>query len=53
MLRHIFARPNFLVQNSPFYIMTTTLDNATIRIPVCHIKEVVTAKILLIYVMYI
>ena len=30
ILRHIFVRPNFLVQNSLFY-MTTTLDNMTFR----------------------
>ena len=30
---YIFARPNFLVQNSLFYT-TITLDNATLRISV-------------------
>jgi hypothetical protein len=30
ILRHIFARPNFLVQNSLFYT-TMTLDNTTFR----------------------
>jgi hypothetical protein len=33
ILRHVFARPNFLVQNSLFYT-TTTLDNTTFRISV-------------------
>ena len=33
ILRHIFARPNFLVQISFFY-MTTALDNATFRMSV-------------------
>ena len=33
MLRHIFARPNFLVQNPLFYT-TATLDNVTFRISV-------------------
>ena len=52
ILRHNFARPNLLVQNSIFYT-TTTLDNATVRTPFCHIKDVVNAKIPFIYVMYI
>ena len=30
ILRHIFARPNFLIQNTLFHT-TMTLDNATIR----------------------
>ena len=33
ILRHCFARPNFLVQNSLFYV-ATTLDNVTFRISV-------------------
>jgi hypothetical protein len=33
ILQHVFARPNFLVQNSLFYT-TTTLDNVTFRISV-------------------
>ena len=33
ILRHVFARPNFLVRNSLFYT-TTTLDNAAVRISV-------------------
>ena len=52
ILRHIFARTNFLVQNSLFY-MTTTLDNATFRTYVCHFKEVVDAIIPFICVRYI
>ena len=33
ILRHIFAKPNFVIQNSLYYT-TMTLDNATIRISV-------------------
>ena len=33
ILQHIFARQDFLVQNSLFYT-TTTLDNVTLRISV-------------------
>ena len=49
ILRHIFARPNFLVQN-PLSYTTTTLDNATFRISVLSFKEVVNARIPFIYV---
>ena len=33
LVLRLFARPNFLVQNSLFYT-TPTLDNATFKIPV-------------------
>jgi hypothetical protein len=52
ILRHIFARPNFLVQNSLFY-MTTILYNTTFRACICHIKEGINAKIPFIHIMYI
>ena len=46
-----FWETGFLVQNSLFYT-TMTLDNATFRIFVCHIKEVVNAKFIFMYAMY-
>ena len=52
ILRHIFARPNFLVQNSLFH-MTTALNNVTFRISVLSYKEVVIVRIAFLYVMYI
>ena len=51
ILRHIFARPNFSVQNSFFYT-TTTLDDETLKSPFSHIKEVVNVDFFSIYVMY-
>ena len=33
--------------------MTMTVDTMTLRISVCHIKEVINAKVPFIYVMYI
>ena len=51
ILRHIFARPNFLVQNS-FYT-TTTLDNASFTISILSYEVVDDAKISFIDVMYI
>ena len=52
ILWYIFARPNFLIENSMFY-MTMTLDNATFRSPFCHVKDVVHVIIAFVYVMYI
>ena len=43
ILREIFVRAKCLVQNPLFYT-TRTLDNATSRIFIFHIKEAVNAK---------
>ena len=52
ILRRIFVDQTLLVQNSLFYT-AKTLDNSTFKKIRCHIKEVVNAKIPIIYVMFI
>ena len=53
ILRHIFCETKLLSSKTPSFIRLRHLIMRHLESSFCHIKEVVNAKILFIYVMYI